>query len=484
MMAAPRICILSSLEERLRRHLESDPSGHERAAIVLFRRLRRHIEGFADSDRYLAVDVIPLQPEWVTNTSPSSISFELGNFRQIFRRCEEEKLVFGFAHNHPTGYPNFSETDAANEVTLLNAVMNRNGRNISIVALLLTGNTWKARVRYGFEPGRAISVRHTIVLGSQILMHGYDRNDKEVVDEGLQARQAAAFGRPFVDALRSLRVAVVGAGGTGSPTATLLARAGVGELLIIDPQPVERSNLNRARGMRVDDVSEPKASVLNTFIDSIGLPVTVASIVDVVDSTVAIDALSSCDAVIGCTDDQIGREIMNAALYVYAQPLIDVGLGGHVDSDSCCNAVLRNHFGRVSTILPEFGQCLCCQGVIREPWIRHQEALRNNPDLTEEEARERYLEGGGEEAPGVGPFTSAVADYGVATLFDLLRGFRKWPPTLRKDIFYLDFVLMELRSPEALQSSDCSYCGVRHYLLQPERYRLDRPALGQPDVAL
>ena len=48
----------------------------------------------------------------------------------------------------------------------------------------------------------------------------------------------------------------------------------------------------------------------------------------------AIDALSSCDVVFGCTDDQIGREVLNTAVYVYAQPYIDVGLGGLVSNDA------------------------------------------------------------------------------------------------------------------------------------------------------
>jgi molybdopterin/thiamine biosynthesis adenylyltransferase len=48
--------------------------------------------------------------------------------------------------------------------------------------------------------------------------------------------------------LSHLRVAVVGAGGLGSQIANALALLGVGHLLLIDPDRLELSNLNRVVG--------------------------------------------------------------------------------------------------------------------------------------------------------------------------------------------------------------------------------------------
>jgi molybdopterin-synthase adenylyltransferase len=482
-MNRPRIAFLDSHEERLRTYLESHPAGHERAAVVLFRRLRREVDGLAASDRYLAVEVLPFEEAWITSSSPSHVRFELKYLRDLFRRCEEEFLVFGFVHNHPTGFPDYSDTDEENERTLLEALTNRNGSAIHFVAMLWTNGRWKARVRHGETPGAAESVRHVLVLSRPLKMFGYAESG--VGDQDLLARQAAAFGQPFVDKLRSLRIGIVGAGGTGSPAVTLLARAGAGELVVVDHDKLERSNLNRVRGAGVGDVNKNKARILQDFIRSLKLPTRIAAFESLIDEDpIAIDALSSCDVVFGCTDDQIGREVLNAALYVYAQPYIDVGLGGQIGEDKEGHAYLRYHYGRVSTILPETGECLFCQDVIRDVWIRHQYALRQNPDMAAAEARERYLVGGGEQAPGVGPFTSAVADYGVATLFDLLRPFRRFPAELRHDLFRIDFVKMELRSNEEKRDTECVYCRRREYLLLREKYRLNRPKLGKPNVAL
>jgi molybdopterin/thiamine biosynthesis adenylyltransferase len=449
---------------------------------VLFRRLHRAIDGLPPSDRYIAVEVHPFEEAWVTSSSSSHIVFELKHLREFFRRCNEESLVFGFVHNHPTGFPDFSDVDEHNERTLLQALTNRNGLAIHFVALLWAKDSWKARVRDGQIPHHAEPCRHVLITSRPLKMFG--RDSESIENEDMYTRQAAAFGTPFVKQLQSLRVGIVGAGGTGSPTVTLLARAGVGELIVVDSDKLEKSNLNRLRGASMVDVGKNKAHILQDFVRSLGLPSKIVGLEALIDKDAsAVDALSTCDFIFGCTDDQIGREVLNTAVYVYVQPYIDVGLGGQVSTDSEGRPYLRYHHGRISTILPEEGECLFCQGVIRDDWIRHQYALRDNPDMAPAEARDRYLEGGGEQAPGVGPFTSAVADYGVATLFDLLRPFRKYPGELRWDAFSLDFIKMSHRSRQERNNSDCPYCRKKEYLLLEEKYRLNRPMLGKPDAA-
>lgn len=479
-MSQPRVTLLASQHRLLREHFASS-GDKEHAAVALFRRIRSAVSGLPDSDRYVCVAIHPFEEEWITGRSSSHFAFRMAPLREFFRRCEEESLVFGFVHNHPTGFADFSDADDTNETTLLQALSNRNGRNVSFVALLWVEGRWRARVRNAERPLETQTARHVTVTDRPLQVYLAQRDEMR---SEAYARQAAAFGMPLVQSLQGMRIAVVGAGGTGSPTATLLARSGVGELVLIDPDTLEASNLNRVRGARLSDVGKNKAELLSSYITTLGLQTKVGAVTALVDSDIGVDAIAGCDFVFGCTDDQIGREILNAAAYAYAQPYVDVGLGGQVAVGPEGLSRLRYHYGRVSTILPEEGECLFCQGALRDQWIRREYALREKPEMSAGEARERYLEGGAEQAPGVGPFTSATADFGVATLFDLIVPFRKFPPELRWDAFSIDFVKMALSSAQQRADAACPYCSTHSFLVMQEKARLNRPALGTRDVAL
>lgn len=480
-MNEPRITLLESQHNRLVEYMDADESGHERAAVVLFRRIADTVDDLKPSDRYICVEVIPFEPEWVNSSSSTHIDFCLQPFCEIYRRCEDEGLVFGFVHNHPGGYEEFSDKDDANEKRLLSAISNRNGLEVSFVSLLWANGGWYGRVRYAENPEEVTSVRHIAVVGDHIKLFGCKSVDTEQAD--ILARQEAAFGKPFVEKLQSLRIGVIGSGGTGSAILTLISRSGVGEIVNTDDDKLEGSNLNRVRGSRKEDVGEYKTTIMKGYIDAIGLPVMVADFRCKADESAdAVDALASCDLIFGCTDDQIGRELLTVMTYVYSIPIIDMGLGGKIVDDKDGTPTLGYHFGRISTIFPEHGECLFCQGVIRDEWIQAQYALRENPDMSEEEKKERYLVGGGEEAPGVIPFTSGTADLAVATFYDLIKPYRKYPGEIRKDIVHIDFVRMEIASPGATGDKYCPYCKQGRFTLKKENHRLNRPFLGKRDV--
>ncbi|TCZ65034.1 HesA/MoeB/ThiF family protein [Flaviaesturariibacter aridisoli] len=480
-MQGHRITLLKSIESRLTVWLNGHPDGHERGAILLFRRFSRPVKGFKQSDRFVAVEMIEMSDDWVLDSSRTHLTINMRMFPEVYHRCETLGLELGFVHSHPEGCLFFSERDDTNERNILHGVSGCNGKASFLVSMVLCEGKWIARARRGYNPALVIQIRHIAVIGDSLELFS---SGGSALNPTLE-RQAAAFGAPFNRMLQSLRIAIVGLGGTGSPVATLLSRCGVGELILIDGDRLEKSNMNRVRGYNAESVGKKKAKRLKKFIDSLGLSCeTICIASNLQDSPEAIDAISSADVIFGCTDDATGRDIINQCVYYYAQALIDLGIAGFVDKDQIGTAYLRDYRARVSCILPESGSCLRCQRVINDDMIKYEEEVKRRPELllldAETLEREFYIRGGQAGAPGVGPFTSAAADYGVATLFDLIQPFRKFPEDVLKDNIWLDFLHMSIYSNGPDDNPDCIHCRDKVLLLKAEgKYRLGYPALGE-----
>jgi molybdopterin/thiamine biosynthesis adenylyltransferase len=113
--------------------------------------------------------------------------------------------------------------------------------------------------------------------------------------------------------LRSAHAAIVGVGATGAATASLLARAGVGRLTLIDRDFVESSNLQRQMLFDEDDALQalPKAEAARRHLHRINSNIEVtASITDLV-PTNAEDLLSGADLILDCTDNFETRYLLN-----------------------------------------------------------------------------------------------------------------------------------------------------------------------------
>lgn len=84
-----------------------------------------------------------------------------------------------------------------------------------------------------------------------------ERISREQLNQAFDAR----FPEEMRTKLRNARVAVAGLGGLGSNIAVMLARSGVGELLLVDFDTVDVTNLNRQRYL-IPQLGKPKAEAL------------------------------------------------------------------------------------------------------------------------------------------------------------------------------------------------------------------------------
>jgi molybdopterin/thiamine biosynthesis adenylyltransferase len=143
-----------------------------------------------------------------------------------------------------------------------------------------------------------------------------DRYSRQVLFPGI--------GTSGQDLLRQARVAVVGVGATGAAAASLLARAGVGHLTLIDRDFVEPSNLQRQMLFDEADAlaSLPKAEAARRHLALINSSVEVIPhIADLVPANAA-DLLAGADILLDCTDNFETRYLLNDLCVRDARPWI------------------------------------------------------------------------------------------------------------------------------------------------------------------
>lgn len=410
--------ILIEAHEAELRALLASADGAEAAAYVLF--------GVADiaSDpwtgqrrrRLVSHEVVPVPDEDRVSASGVHVTWSTRSFVRLLKKAEERGLVLGIAHTHPGSTAFFSDQDDRNEKDLLRIVSNRSGDGHGFASVVLGGDG-SICARHWTSPDRSEACERVLVSGRKFILHGVGAMP---VEEMLD-RQARLFGPAFNPLVRSLRVGIVGCGGTGSPTAMLLARLGIGHLLLVDDDTIELTNLNRVHGSRLDDVraKASKVDVLAREIREAELGVQVATFRGWVGDADVRDAIRSCDVIFGCTDDHDGRLFLNRLAYYYGIPVIDMGVRIIPKSKDRPYEMA----GRVTVVAPGT-PCLLCRGLI-DPVRARDEALRRaDPEEFERRKAEAYVSGGGDPAPVVVTFTTETACMAVNELLHALTAFR------------------------------------------------------------
>jgi molybdopterin-synthase adenylyltransferase len=139
-------------------------------------------------------------------------------------------------------------------------------------------------------------------------------NADPISDADRYSRQIlfAPIGHTGQQLLARAHVAIVGVGATGAATASLLARAGVGRLTLIDRDFVEPSNLQRQMLFDEDDARAalPKAEAARRHLARINSSVRIdAHITDLVPHNAP--NLLAADIVLDCTDNFETRYLIN-----------------------------------------------------------------------------------------------------------------------------------------------------------------------------
>jgi bacteriocin biosynthesis cyclodehydratase domain-containing protein len=250
----------------------------------------------------------------------------------------------------------------------------------------------------------------------------------DVADDGLAASVCQ-------DRLRAARVVVFGVGGLGGWAAWALACCGVGELLLIDGDEVEVSNLNRQILYTENDVGEPKAEIaarrLEAFNSAIAIETIPRRLAGEADVAAAIEGY---DFVLDAADWPAHdvEKWVNSACFAAGIPYITM-----------------SHFPPVARVGPLYvpGKtgCFACQ----------EAAWRRAYPLFDETVAQRRAQPS--PTATLGPACGMIGGQVGMEVLHHLTGLCE-PSTLGVAHVY-DLRTMEVRHEQVVQERDCVVCG-------------------------
>jgi len=163
------------------------------------------------------------------------------------------------------------------------------------------------------------------------------------------ARQVrlAGFGERGQGALERARVVVAGAGGLGSAVLPVLAAAGIGELVVVDDDVVEITNLHRQTLYTPADVGRAKADVAVERLRALGAAATAVRQRVTAESAPAL--VAGADLVVDATDDADARYALDDATAAIGIDLVwgsAIGYTGQVGVAAAAGPRWRDLFPR------------------------------------------------------------------------------------------------------------------------------------------
>jgi molybdopterin-synthase adenylyltransferase len=133
--------------------------------------------------------------------------------------------------------------------------------------------------------------------------------------------------------LRDARALVIGAGGLGSPVALYLGTSGIGELVLVDHDTVDLTNLQRQIAHRHDRIGQPKADSARRTVQAIDPTLRVQALQQRADDALLDEWVPQADVVLDCSDNFRTRHAVNAACVRHRRPLVSgaaIGFDGQM----------------------------------------------------------------------------------------------------------------------------------------------------------
>jgi len=353
---------------------------------------------------------------------------------RVTKRARRARQSLVFAHSHlGSASPQFSPADDEGENHLARFLRWRQPGSLH-AALVMSRGGLQARE---LDAGTAARV---VVLGETRSVF----SDPSVPAEALATqfdRQVRAFGEAGQRAIEALRVAIVGLGGTGSIIAQQLTHLGVRNFVLVDPDVLEETNLNRVVGSVPADVNRAKVDVAADAILRLAPKALVLRVPNNVVRAGTARVLTDVDFIFGCTDSHGSRAVLQQVAYQYLIPCIDMG-----STIASSDGRLISAYGRVQLLAPGLA-CLTCSNLL------DSEEVRRDMMSEFEKKSDPYVTGERVRAPAVISINGTVSSLAATMFMAVVAGV----PSQGRHLLY-DVLRSMLRKVRATPTHNCYIC--------------------------
>ena len=314
-----------------------------------------------ESRRSALIDEIIL-PKEGERLLHGNASFEPDYLARSVRVAREKKAGLAFMHSHPvSGWQGMSGADVDAERDVLAYPAGATG--LPFVGLTIgTDGYWSARF---WERDNGQMRRHWCekvrVVGPQFYkIYSNDEIAPPPLRKEILKRTFDTWGREQQNTIARLKVGIVGLGSVGCIVAEAVARIGITQVTLIDPDKVEEHNLDRLLYGTLDDIGKLKVSLAahamrcHSTAEEIQITALPVSIHD----EAAYKAVLDCDIIFSCVDRPVARDVLNYIAQAHLIPVIDGGIA--VENDRRQDRLLSAHW-RAHIVTP-YHQCLRCSG--------------------------------------------------------------------------------------------------------------------------
>ncbi len=376
--------------------------------------------------------------------SPMSAELKPEYIAHVGKVAARENLSVVFVHSHPgSASPAFSRTDDQGEIRLAEFLSVR-APDTKHASVVVSAGGWQARCLGTKTPLRIISV------GPQLQVLFDPDHAQEPVSLKFD-RQVRALGSAGQKHLESLVVAIVGVGGTGSIAAEQLGYLGVRKFILVDPDRIDSTNLNRVVGAYASDIGRFKTDIAAEMIARIVSDPVLHRIVGDVTRTRFARELRSADFIFSCTDSHGSRAVIQQIAYQYLIPCIDVGSVISASDDH-----ITGIHGRVQALAPGLPCFTCCE-------LLDSEEVRRDMMNAEERQRDVYIQGANEPAPAVISINGTVTSIAMTMFLAMTVGV----PSDGRHILY-NARTPSLRAVSFTRNPNCYICSSRGVLARGE----------------